>query len=454
MKFISPLPFQHRKKPLTYCGAIAAVILLFGCSPQSQTISCQQPQLPQQVTEKLKQTPLLQLSVLLDGTLSMQGFVNNQPDSRYRQTLRLIESASSTGWNNAAAGTKYYRFGTKKRSIDRETFLKAQLPVFYQGGSDFSTSKIDAALSEPGNEKLSVILTDLYQKDADVSLIQKLLAQNYLDKGYSIGVVGIKSEFQGTVYDVGIANRDFAYSTAGKSASALHPFYVLLVGSYGNIDHFYDQLLKNGLTSVEHEFIVFSTLPAERAATLSASEDKALPRKDILQPKALNNGQVLVRKQTPSEPVQFLVVTSKTSDQPISIELPYKSLRGTLPPDPNAIVATVQKYQSQSKGFQPSDSQGFQLTDWKIADQSLQFQAKIQPDQLDSGIYLFNFDASPTNFVEPDWWNRWNATEGTLDGSKTNNLLPFLRGLKLRTAELMKRQKPVIAKLCYAIQKK
>ncbi len=386
----------------------------------------------------------------------MQGFVKSQPDSRYRQTLRLIDSASSTGWDNTAAGAKYYRFGTKKQPIDRETFLKAQLPVFYQGGSDFSTSKIDAALSAPDKDKLSVILTDLYQKDADVLLIQKLLAQNYLEKGYSIGVIGIKSEFQGTVYDVGIANQDFSYSTAGKSATALHPFYVLLVGSYGNIDHFYDQLLKNGLTAVEHELVVFSSIPVEQAVTLSANEEKAPPRKDILQPKALNNGQVLVRKQTPSEPVQFLIVTSKTSNQPINVELPYRRLRGTLLPDPTAIVATstIKKYQSQSKGFQSNDSQGLQITDWKITDQSLQFKTKIQADQLDSGIYQFNFDVSPTNFMEPDWWNRWNATEGTLNGSKTNNLLPFLRGLQLRTAELVKRQKPVIAKLCYAVQKK
>jgi hypothetical protein len=382
----------------------------------------------------------------------MQGYVNDLPDSRYGKTLRLIDSATSTGWNSAT--TKYYRFGTKKQPIDRDTFLKAQLPAFYQGGDGFSTSNIDAALVEPAENQLSLVVTDLYQKDADVRLVQNLIAQRYLSKGYAVGILAVKSEFKGTVYDVGISNQNFEYATPGKSAKAFHPFYVILLGSYGNINHFFDQLQRNGLSAVEHEFVIFSPQPVEQATTLS--EAKVTPRKDILQPKALNDSHVLVRKEKPTDPVQFLVVTKKTENQSINVELPYQGLKGVLALDVGAIALkpTIEKYQSQSKGFQPVTTQGFQLTDWHVDNQSIRFKTKIQADQLENGIYRFNFDATPTDFIEPDWWNNWNATEGNLDGSKTNNLLPFLRGLRLRTAELMKQQKPVIARLCYAIQKK
>jgi hypothetical protein len=334
--------------------------------------------------------------------------------------------------------------------------LKVQLPAFYQGGADCSTSRIDAALIDPAENQLSLVVTDLYQKDADVRLVQNLLAQRYLGKGYAVGILTVKSEFKGTVYDVGISNQNFDYSTPGKNSRAFHPFYVILLGSYGNINHFFDQLQRNGLSAVEHEFVIFSPQPVAQAATLNTNEAKSAPRKDILQPKALNDGRVLLRKQKASEPIQFLVVTKKTASQPTAVEIPYGGLKGILPLEAGAIAVTptLEKYQSQSKKFQPSDTQGFQLTDWKIENQSLRFNAKIQADQFDPGIYRFNFDASPTDFTEPDWWNNWNAAEGNLDGAKTNNLLPFLRGLRLRTAELMKQQKPIIARLCYAVQRK
>ena len=453
MKFTPYLRFQRRKiNILASGGAIALSSILIGCSPSQKPISCSPPAISTEAAARLQQTPSIQLSLLLDGTPSMQGYVNDLPDSRYGKTLRFIDSATSTGWNSAT--TKYYRFGTKKQPIDRDTFLKAQLPAFYQGGDNFSTSNIDAALVEPAENQLSLVVTDLYQKDADVRLVQNLLAQRYLSKGYAVGILAVKSEFKGTVYDVGISNQNFEYATPGKSAKAFHPFYVILLGSYGNINHFFDQLQRNGLSAVEHEFVIFSPQPIEQATTLS--EAKVTPRKDILQPKALNDSHVLVRKEKPTDPVQFLVVTKKTENQFIDVELPYRGLKGVLALDGEAIALkpTIEKYQSQSKGFQPITTQGFQLTDWRVNNQTLRFKTKIQADQLENGIYRFNFDATPTDFTEPDWWNNWNATEGNLDGSKTNNLLPFLRGLRLRTAELMKQQKPVIARLCYAVQKK
>jgi hypothetical protein len=453
VKFTPHLIFQRRKiKVLTTWGAIAATTLLLGCSPNQQPLSCALPTLSTEAAARLKQTPSIQLSLSLDGTPSMQGYVNDLPDSRYNKTLRLIDSASSTGWNSPT--TKYYRFGTKKQPIDRDTFLKAQLPAFYQGGADFSTSRIDTALTDPAENQLSLVVTDLYQKDADVRLVQNLLAQRYLSQGYAVGILAVKSEFKGTVYDVGISNQNFEYATPNKTAKAFHPFYVILLGSYGNINHFFDQLQRNGLSAVDHEFVIFSPQPVEQTATLNPDEVKSTPRKDILQPKALNDSRVLVRKNKTTDPVQFLVVTQKTGSQPTDVEIPYRGLKGVLPIDGGAIALTpaIEKY--QGKGFQPVETQGFQLTNWSVKNNAIRFKTKIQADQLDSGIYRFNFDASPTDFTEPDWWNNWNAAEGNLDGAKTNNLLPFLRGLRLRTAELMKQQKPIIARLCYAVQKK
>jgi hypothetical protein len=434
--------------------AIASVFLLTACGPEQQTISCAPPAEAQ--SNSLTQTDGVKLSVLIDGTPSMQGYVNNLPNSRYAQTLKLIDSAASTGWTSANSAVKYYRFGTQKQVIDRETYLRSQLPVFYQGGADFSVSRIDTVLDKPAPDRLDVVVTDLYQKDADVQIVQNQLKDRYLEQGYGVGILAIKSEFNGTIYDVGLSGQQFSYSTVGKAPAQFHPFYVMILGSYGNIQHYYEQLQKNGLGDVEHQFLVFYPQPVRQVAVLDANAAIQKLPKAIQQPKALNDGKVVVQKKSAADPVQFFTLPRKTVAEPFETKVSYAPLPHTLPIQPSAIALTTiaERYQTRAKGFQPvQTTDGFQLRDWQVTDSTLQFKTQFQTDKLEKGIYRFSFDASPTELSEPAWWKTWTATEGSLEGAKTNNLLPFLRGLRLSTTAQMKQQKVAIARLCYGLQK-
>lgn len=452
---LSTLSFSNLKK-LLFSGlsAIAVVFLLTACGPDQQTISC----VPPAGTElnRLARTDAINQSILIDGTPSMQGYVNNLPNSRYAKTLQLIDSASSTGWTSAKSAVKYYRFGTRKQVIDRETYLRSQLPAFYQGGADFSVSRIDAALEKPAADRLDIVVTDLYQKDADVQIVQNQLKERYLEQGYGVGILAIKSEFNGTIYDVGLSGQQFSYSTVGKAPTLFRPFYVMILGSYGNIQHYYEQLQKNGLGDVDHQFVIFHPRPVRQASVLdSRTVLQNLPN-SIQQPKALNDGRVVLQKKSAVVPVQFFALTRKTATTPFSAIVSYAPLPHTLPIQSSAIALTAvaERYQNRAQGFQPLQPDGFQLSDWQVADNSLQFKARFQTDKLEKGIYRFNFEASPTELGEPTWWKAWTATEGSLEGAKTNNLLPFLRGLRLSTTEQMKQQKVAIARLCYGLHKK
>lgn len=432
---------------------IAAVLCLSACGPNQQTISCA-PGSPEPV-KQLTQSDSINLSVLIDGTLSMQGYVNGLPSNRYAKTLQLIDSASSTGWTSPKSTVKYYRFGTQKYAIDRETYVRAQLPTFYQGGANFSVSRIDTVLNQPGADQLDVVVTDLYQKDADVQLVQNLLKDRYLAQGYGVGILGIQSEFNGTIYDVGVSGQQFSYSTAGKTLQRYHPFYVMILGSYGNIQHYYEQLQQNGLKDLDHQFVIFYPQTVRQPSVLDASAVlKNLP-KSIQQPKALNNGTLALRKKSASDPVQFFTVTRQTASDPFLTQVDYAPLPYTLPVQPIGITLTAmpERYQNKAKGFLPVQTSGLQLSDWQVTDGSLQFKTQFKTNQLEKGIYRFQFEATPAELREPDWWKTWTATEGSLDGSKTNNLLPFLRGLRLSTTEQIKQQKIAVARLCYAVQK-
>lgn len=438
---------------LTKISAIATALLLTACGPDQQTISCAPTAATATASKRLTPTESIQLSILIDGTPSMQGYVN-KPNSRYAKTLQFIDGASSSGWTSAKSSVKYYRFGTQKQAIDRETYVRSQLPAFYQGGANYSVSRIDAVLNKPAPDRLDIVVTDLYQKDADVRLVQNLLKDRYLEQGYGVGILAVKSEFNGTIYDVGLTGQQFNYSTAGKSPQRFHPFYVMVLGSYGNIQHYYEQLQKNGLDDIEHQFDVFYPQPVRQVSVLDANATQTLPN-TIQQPKALNNGTVAVRKKSASDPVQFFALTRNTTAEPFSTQVAYTPLPHTLPIQPQEIGLTTlaERYQSKAKGFQPLQTDAFQLKNWQVKDNTLQFQAQVQADKLEKSIYRFTFEAKPTELQEPDWWKAWTATEGSLDGSKTNNLLPFLRGLRLATTAQMKQQNVAIARFCYAIQK-
>ncbi len=432
-------------------------LLLTACAPpQQKTFSCDPPATPAAIKQELRKTEAIKLSVLIDGTPSMQGYVNS-PSSRYAKTLQHIDSASSISWPDSQRTVKYYRFGTEKTALDRAAYIRAKLPEFYRGGPTLNVSRIDAILEPPSPDSLSVIVTDLYQKDADVRLVQNKLKSQFLEQNAAVGVVAVKSEFKGTVYDVGLTGQTFTYSTEAQKAERFHPFYVMLLGSYGNIQHFYDQMQASGMTQVDHEFVIFSPQVTEQPAMLTPEvQTRELP-KTIRQPTALKDGPLSLRKKNKADPVQFLLLTRKTEATTVDHRLPYKPLPYVLPIKSGAIALSqsLEKYQGKSQGFQKISNTSFlQLTDWETTADSLQFKARFQPDKAEKGIYQLQVDAKPAELAEPDWWQQWNAEDGNLDGSKTNNLLPFLRGLRLSTTAIMKQQLPIMARLCFGLQKK
>jgi hypothetical protein len=432
---------------------IAIAFLVTACAPNQQTISCKSPDIDPQIRQSLSKTDGIQLSLLIDGTPSMEGYVTT-PNSQYLRTLQLLDSASSTGWNSSTTKVTYSKFGTKKQVINRDAFLRAQLPEFYKGGAEFNVSRIDAVLSPPKTDSLDVVVTDLYQKDADVQLVQNLLKQNYLEAGYAIGILAIKSEFSGTVYDVGLSGKSFTYSSAGKAANAFHPFYVILLGTYGNVQHFFEQMNRSGLNAAQQQFMIFYPhLVANHGFLSTDISKKGLP-KGINLTKSLNDGRVVLRG-TSGSPVQLFSITPSV-DQPILNTISYEPLPHVLTVQSDAIALNTssQKFQSKTKDFQPITTDAVKLSNWKVEPKTIQFQTMIQPTKLEKGIYQFTFDALPLELKEPSWWEVWNANEGSLDGSKTNNLLPFLRGLRLNTTELMKQDKSTIARICYGIQRK
>ena len=119
-----------------------------------------------------------------------------------------------------------------------------------------------------------------------------------------------------------------------------------------------------------------------------------------------------------------------------------------------AVRSVAQTFDTVAKDFQPlNGTKALQLNDWKTDKNNISFATKINANDLDPGVYLFTVDVLPQNLKDWEWWQKWNSSESSFDGAKTNNLLPFFQGLKSITTELMTANKSSVGRFCYAIKK-
>ena len=402
------------------------------------------------------------IAIHVDGTPSMQGYVTTSTKSRYAQTLAFLDSAFLTSGSRPQTTVQYYRLGTSSQPIKREAFREAQKPKFYDGSDPnfppLKVSQIEAAITPPDKgDKLSVIITDLYQKDADTTLVNKKIKDNYLNKekkGYAVGIWGIKSEFNGTVYDVGLQNSKFNYTTQGKQLNQFHPFYVIFLGPYTDIVYYFDKLCEATLCK-DNQFVIFS--PYSLVSQPSYLQGTPELPQGLNRLMSINNGNVAV--EVKDKNIELLEVGNKEEKEfKIGYTVPFNPLKHTLSIDSNSIdseikIKTFDQFEKDFK--EQSGDSPLKISDWKVTENQLGFVTKINPTNIQPGVYFFTVDAVAKRLQEQTWWQAWSANEDSQDGAKTNNLLRFLQELKTITTDLMNAQdnKPVIGRFCYAIQK-
>ncbi|MBW4664528.1 MAG: hypothetical protein KME01_10065 [Chroococcus sp. CMT-3BRIN-NPC107] len=430
--------------------AIAACLLMTSCKPKTIVPTC----VPLSNNPIDRKSDSITTIIQVDGTPSMQGFTKNFTNSRYAQTLDLLDRASTTTWKTSIV--QYFRFGTTKQQVNRQTYLQAKLPEFYTGDNPvFRVSQIENAIAPAAKDRISIIVTDLYQKDSDTNLVLKKLKEDYLQKGYAIGILAIRSEFDGIIYDVGIKNTQFPYSTQGKKTEQFRPFYVLVLGSYGNISSYFDEIKKTSASLIKDEqFVIFYPQVVGQASAFQQESLPDLPS-GIRRLKTINDGKVLVKVD--EQPIEIINITKNPdSNYSINYQAPYNPLPYTLPIEPAAVAisSVAQSFDPKTKDFQPSNSsKALELNKWKVDKNNIGFVTKINSNDLDPGVHLFTIDVIPQDLKTWGWWQTWNSNESSFDGAKTNNLLPFFQGLKSLTIELITTNKASIGRFCYAIKK-
>jgi hypothetical protein len=401
----------------------------------------------------------LKVGIFYDASLSMLGFVNPS-NSYYIRTLQLAERAFISGWPDGSVD--YYKFGTIIDKIDRPEALKAANAKFYNAPEFRKETRIENVIDNIDFNSLTIIITDLFQNDADVNLLLEKFKQKFLsEKDIAVGVLGIKSQFNGMVYDVGIEGLPFEYLTRGLEAIDFRPFYVLMFGKYKNIQHYYKMLKTNGLDEFpEKNFVIFSPRLVNRLASF---ENAALSETS----KITEVENVLSPGRKYRHVKQFMVnENSQKAYFDTAIELPLLPYGLAFDPTQLNIKIRAWQWQEIKKELEICGEiiRAISIKDFTLSGTQLKFRTEICSTKFPrNGIYCFEIVIHPPldSYSLPRWifdWDMdqnlitlWREDPNQFKGNSTLNLKNFLSNV---WQIIYQKHEPKIAKFYFFINKK
>ena len=412
--------------------------------------------------------------IYFDATLSMQGFV--VPGStHYTRICRDLESVIVSGWTDGKAD--FYRFGERVESIDRNLYLNVAHTDFYENENIYretfiqkiiehedqfvsdqmevsstpeepteievsstpeELTEIDTPMEETHEYKeeenpLVVIVTDLFQDRGDINLLVTQLKEKYIKNGLEIGLFGLRSQFDGTVYDTGIGQAPLPYRSDPNNPETFRPFYLLVLGRHADIAYYFDRLKVN---NPDAKTIIFSRYLVSR---LVSFEDATTIELERLNPLDQNPRLKRFRIVGDSDPAE------------ISAKLKYVPLPHAMFFDSNAFKVSISakdKRIGETKE-NPEAAECLEVTSKLNEDgNELSVVFSLDPEDLQPATYLYEVTLSPDveAYQTPRWCSDWDMG-AERNGAKTLNLVNFVRDLSQVSARM---HHPKIAQFhCY-----
>lgn len=399
-------------------------------------------------------TENVKADVFLDASYSMAGYVECS-NSFYIRTLQILERALISGWPQ---GTRsFYKFGTEiSRPLPREKILSAAQCGFYGDPNFRHQTRIEKVIDKARPENLTIIVTDLFQNGADVNLLITKLNEKFLKKEMALGVLGIKSEFSGNVCDFGVPNLNFSYSTLDKKKPEdFRPFYILMLGKYADVKHYYENMKINGLDSfLVENFIIFSPQLVEQLASFEKSN---LP--EIFKLKEVIN---IVDPHQPNYHIKQFVIHGNPSKAHFQIVIRLALLPYIVKFDGLNLKSDISALLYRGSRFEECEValRGFGVRDLVSSGSHLRFTADIVPANFPgNGTYCFKIVVHPhqKSYSLPNWISDWDMDQNLIDqwrinpaqfkGNTTLNLKNFLNNI---WQTIYQKYRPKITKLyCY-----
>ena len=214
----------------------------------------------------------IDLDVYVDATKSMEGFAVNR-NTVYSEFLDHLDISVMSAWKNA--DVKFYKFGQIVKLIERREFLTSKdNPAFYNEKGVFEKTYIDSVVTRTNSNRLSVLITDLFQDDGDVSNMIDRFKSKCFSQDVMVGLLGMKSQFIGQVFDVPSYPKGYPLNVAER------PFYAIVFGHPINMERLFESLKAKPFVKEENFLIVSNTIMQASDVKLTKNKNsKALTNK-------------------------------------------------------------------------------------------------------------------------------------------------------------------------------
>lgn len=264
---------------------LLSVLLNFGCSNYFKPNTLCDP--PTLSLNEIPPVPSKELvtDIYFDSTLSMQGFISDSGSSYYQQTIAALERPiiSSGGQVN------FFEFGSEiddsksEKTSEKESASKIKIKPLPDRSYREANKKsfyadpkkktfIQDVLSSANKSHLNIVITDLFQDQTDIDLLSKQISNNFIREGYAVGVFGIKSQFEGKIYDVGRNNYSFDYKN-DEDTKSHRPFYILAFGQHSDIANYFSKIADTEIPSnSEKHIVIFSKFLISKITSISQAE--------------------------------------------------------------------------------------------------------------------------------------------------------------------------------------
>jgi hypothetical protein len=416
-----------------------------------RTVQCPPPEV-KATAIGLAVSPDLTLDAYIDASMSMQGFVADPAMSAYCALVEHLESPFVTGWPGRSSA--FFKFGGRVVRLGPGDHRLAQLPGFFSDRQLNRKTNIDVVLDSLDVGHLSLVVTDLVQDQSDVARLVQRLVDRCVEGDLSVGVLGIRSNFDGTVYDQGISNRRFVWK--GE-----RPFYVLFIGKHADIAHYYAGLRQTRVfPSWRSHFVLLSRHLLMAQPRLDGTG--GLPSLE-----GFNwDNSLLGGEHVDDRMAQCSAPGGRTIGE-IKARMPCSPLENVLQPSGDRIVSSVETQQCDGDGgWQrlPAGRAHAVVEEVRLEKAILIQSLRVHLKDLVRGrVYLFSVrtTAPGSAFQPPGWCSEWDLDPqalagsttigGGFDGSRTLNLHRFVSEV---SQAMMRAREPVLSELWYAVKVK
>ena len=410
-----------RRKIFEVTALLLIVLIGFSCGGCEEEESDSPLQLPENYRRAAATvSERVNVDVYFDATVSMKGYTTLAAGNVYRTLPDLLSDIGSS-----MGEVKFYGFGENVTELAGRDYRKFSSPEPY---NEVITA-VHNVIDKSDSAHLSIIVTDLFESDADWSNISKKIRDKFFANHLSLAVIGIKNSFSGEIFDVGLNAAKFQYDSYDYPYR-FRPFYLLLLGQESAVKSFMQKFKERQTLPNDTGYLLLSENLSESASD-SSKMTLETPENFFVEDKL---------KLTDKNVKEFGV--DKLSEQAsLKLNFAYAPPLGSCTLDMAEMNSDVKIFALNGSEWELLPEGEAEVTMTPVKDETNKFtvELKMMPEEtLKAGqINFVHVELSPSEkgYLMPEWVRNWNMPNvdvdpANFDGSKTINLIHVLGSLK------------------------